>query len=452
MRDIVFKFWSGLGIVSGDMEFEKRQCLDEGRDFSSVAEECEALARQDHLDPKVQTALQMFLDKTIKLPMRKDYPYIEPSDLEGIRKVRGKGPVLPAFKLTREQLRKRLHGAWVGRCCGCLLGMPAECTLRENQRGYLKAAGQWPLTYYFRSHAGALEKYPLPAPVMVDNLQGHMLPDDDINFTVIGLNVLKCYGRNLEPHNVAHYWNSNVSLLKLHTAERIAYRNFANLIMPPDSATYRNVYREGIGAQIRGDIFGYFCPGHPELAADLAWQDGSISHVKNGIYGEMWVGAMLAAAFVTDDIPAIIETGLAQIPVKSRFYEAIQKVLGWYRAGITIDEVQDRIHAEWDERQGYCWLHTISNAMIVASALLWGKEDYGKTICYAVQAALDTDCNAATAGSVFGAIWGIDHIPALWSDPICDTLTTYIAGYNKIKIPVLVDETLELIDKHKTTA
>lgn len=139
------------------------------------------------------------------------------------------------------------------------------------------------------------------------------------------------------------------------------------------------------------------------------------------------------------------------VPARSRFCESIRKVLGWYRDGVTVDQAQDRIHAEWDETQRYCWRHAISNAMIVTTALLWGQGDYGKTICYAVQASFDTDCNGATAGSVVGAMLGSGGIDAKWSDPICDTLQTSVSGFNMVKISALVDETLELIDKHKTT-
>jgi len=450
MAEDIINRWNCLAVAPHDAGFERQQCIDEGRDFSLVAEEYDALVKQDLFDPKVQGAMQAMLDRTVKLPMRKDYPYVEPSDLEGIRKARGKGPALAALTLTRDEIKKRMYGAWIGRCCGCLLGKPVECVQRENQWGFLKEAGQWPLTYYFRRHPAAQEKYKIGGYPMLESIPGAMVCDDDTNYTVIGLNILKNYGRDFKPIDVAHYWHCSVPLLQTCTAERVAYRNFANLIMPPASASYRNIYREAIGAQIRADFFGYVCPGHPELAAEFAWRDASISHVKNGIYGEMWVAAMLAAAFVTDDIPTIIEAGLAQIPATSRFYEAIQKVLGWYRAGITVDEAQDRIHAEWDEKQGYCWVHAISNAMIVTTGLLWGRGDYGMTICTAVQAALDTDCNGATAGSVFGAAFGVDRIDARWTDPINDTLQTSVAGYPSVRISALADETLELAERIKT--
>lgn len=69
----------------------------------------------------------------------------------------------------------------------------------------------------------------------------------------------------------------------------------------------------------------------------------------------------------------------------------------------------------WIKYTGYGWCHTISNAMVVAAALLYGKGDYGKSVCMAVEIGFDTDCNSATVGSVLSMANGIQSIPEYWT-------------------------------------
>lgn len=267
-----------------------------------------------------------------------------------------------------------------------------------------------------------------------------MPEDDDMNYTVIGMAVMKAHGRDFTPEHMAEFWMTNLPIWHTCSAERAAYRNFAQNIEPPASAIVRNPFREWIGAQIRADFFGYAAMGRPELAADFAFRDASISHVKNGIYGEMWVAAMIAAAAVVSDVKEVIEIGLSEIPKKSRLTKAVKEVIKWYDSGIDAEAAIKRIHKRWDEKYVHHWCHTISNAQIVTIGLLWGKKNFGKSICLAVQACFDTDCNGATVGSIIGMMIGAKKLPKKWIGPLNNKLQTGISGYQLVKISKLAKE------------
>ena len=346
-------------------------------------------------------------------------------------------------------LESQIHGAWMGRICGCMLGKTVEGIRTNELLPFLKETGNYPMhRYILRSDLNeeiqSKYKYPFASRCYADTIDG-MPVDDDTNYTVLYQEIVQKYGRDFTPFDVSRAWLHYQPKDAYCTAERVAFCNFVKGYEPPESAIYKNPYREWIGAQIRADYFGYINPGNPEFAAEMAWRDASISHTKNGIYGEMFVAAMLAVAAETKNIKDIILGGLAQIPNTSRLYEEIMFVVDRFENGVSQSDCFKSIHEKYDEHSAHDWCHTISNAMIVAASLLYGGGEYGKSICMSVEVGFDTDCNGATVGSILGMANGIESIPEYWIRPINDTLYTSIFGIDTVKISDRVNLTLEHI-------
>jgi ADP-ribosylglycohydrolase len=443
--------------LSETVLIELEQSEGEGRDVRGFADDARQIFdafREGH--PREDDARNL-IDRIRSAPVVKDYPYVEPADLEGIRKARPKDRVVEkSVRLERRSLYDKIYGAWLGRCAGCLLGKPVEGWHRGRIAGLLKDTGNYPVKFYISSDIdlGLREKYGV-----VDNYKVYgsgkinwinnvscMPEDDDTNYTILYLKTLEQYGRDFTSDNVAESWLANVPIFHVCTAERVAYHNFVNLILPPLSGSWYNAYREWIGAQIRADFFGYINPGDTENAAEYAWRDGRISHTKNGIYGEMFCAAMIARAAVSADIKDIIQSGINEIPEKSRLTESVKKVLSWYENGMDWEGSLGAIHGLWDETNGHHWCHVIPNAMICATALLWGGGDLEKTIGIAVCAGFDTDCNAATTGSITGMIRGVSSLDETWIKPLNNRVKSGIDGFSLTDISELAERTVKLTE------
>ncbi len=452
--------------ISERIEDELAQCRYEGRNIEAY--EPWARAVQAMPDGPEKESLSRSLLLTLEAaPLTKDYALNEPDDYMDICRTLPEGAEV-CLDYQKDGYRDRLRGAWYGRAIGCLLGIPVEGWHRERIKGFLEASGQWPLSDYIHSDVDeALREtygikdcdewgsYDREKICWRNNISSFPV-DDDTNYTVCALRLLETCGKAFSCEDAALNWLMAFPPLHACTAERVAIQNVLNGILPPASAGYLNPYREWIGAQIRGDFFGYICPGNPKAAAGMAWQDARVSHVKNGIYGEMYVAALLSLAGAW--VPAsdwkdenmagswLCENALMQIPPKSRLAQDIARVISLYKADAPFESALELIHGLYDETNGFDWCYVNPNTMIVTACILWYAMDFSSGISRAVESGFDTDCNGATVGSVLGMLQGFSGIEPKWLEGLAPKLHTSVHKYEHLTLEEAVERTLKVME------
>jgi ADP-ribosylglycohydrolase len=424
------------------VDHELRQLEEEGKDVSSYrarwTKEKDDAASRPHF-------ARQFLDQLAPLSNTL-HEHLEPSTLEEIE------VLCPSAEshigdVTKEELPDRIAGGWFGRASGCLLGKPVEKIPRKGIREILTSNNSWPLANYV-TEVGIpeeiLKKYPWNRHYGKESLRENILcmpEDDDMNYPMLNLAVLESAGEGFTTENIAEAWLGMIPVLSTFTAERVAYLNCLQGLRPPETATTRNPYREWIGAQIRGSVFGWVAAGAPLTAAELAFRDARLSHVRNGMYGEMFVSAMTAAACVVRTPLEAVEMGLSCVPSGSRLADAIRFALVLPKTESTWEGALDRLY----ERFGrYHWVHSINNTSLVVAALVYSEGDFERAICNVVMGGWDTDSNGATVGSVMGTLLGANRLPRHWIAPLNNRIRSSLRNFDNLAITQLAERTVKV--------
>jgi len=351
---------------------------------------------------------------------------LEPDDLDGIRALRPAGTRRYWTELPEDTYHDRIEGAIMGRFAGCVLGSIVECWEIDKMERWAEYLGDAfpPTDYWSEAERPHDLKYKTSLREAFTRSKMDGVPtDDDIIYTQLGMLILEDYGPGFSVDDVGAAWMKY--LPHAATAEGVALRNLHNGVPPMAAATVDNPFMFWIGADIRSDPWGYAAPGYPEKAAEFAWHDATISHRRNGIYGAMYFSAVIAAAFATGDPLTALEAGLAEIPADCLLAREIRWAL---EAAGGINDYREARSAVDERFAGMHRIHTINNAALTIWGLTIGGEDFGKVISETVAMGLDNDCTAATAGSIFGAAYGVDAIPEHWTRNFNNKVYSYIIG------------------------
>jgi ADP-ribosylglycohydrolase len=354
-------------------------------------------------------------------------------------------PALPG-RADRSVLFDRIHGGWLGRAAGCLLGKPVEKIPREGIEAILRSTGRWPLDGYFTAAGldpAVAARWPWnrrSAPnSLAENIDG-MPEDDDLNYAILALRLLERRGGEFDTGDVAQAWLDELPAGRVFTAERAVYRNLLEGVAPERAAVRRNPFRAWIGALIRTDVYGWARPGDPRAAARLAWRDGRLSHTGDGLYGAMFVAAMTAAACVADDVETVLAAGLAVVPAGSGLAEAVRYGASLGAGDLPVAGALDALH----DRYGHLhWVHVLNNAATIGFALARGRGAF-ESVCPAVLAGWDTDSVGATVGSVCGTLSGAGRLPSRWVAPLHDRIATSLPGEHHASLRTLSRRTCEV--------
>lgn len=417
-----------------------------GPDLNKLVEQIEEYTRLKHeygaedagrLFADAGRKLEAVLERIKKLPVSDELMKKEPDGLGEIRALREAGPRRLWAKLDEPRYMDRLQGAFIGRMAGCTLGAPVEFWSVEAMEKWAEYIGdRFPNQHYWsriknpnelRYKRSAFEEYTL------QKMDGVPV-DDDIVYTLLGLLIAEEHGPDFTVEDVGAAWLKYLPYAC--TAEDVALKNLKAGMDPRMAANVGNPYCQWIGADIRSDPWGYMTPGWPEKAAEMAWNDATLSHRRNGVYGEMLFSAAIAAAFAVDDPLEAVRAGLTEIPAECALHA---DVLWALEAGKGIHDYR-AARAAADERfDGMSGVHTNNNACLTVFGLMIGGGDFSRTIAETVAMGLDNDCTAATAGSIMGAVLGIGGIPAHWYERFNNKVYSYLNGPESFVISELIE-------------
>lgn len=386
--------------------------------------------------PDSYDALAGFAERVRSLPLRTDWLYVEPNELEEIwAECDPHRPMGQIGSPSVPDCVEKTRTAFLSAVCGCILGKPLEIdpTLPELKNAG-ESVGEWPLHDYIPEKLlNALGKRHGDWSETVRETIQYVAPDDDINYSILGMLALEKKGLAFARTDLMDLWLHNLPPLFTWGPERaFLLRSGMHSIDAQGEPPFQNWVEmwnpsdEACGAAIRVDAYGYACPGRPALAAELAWRDSGMTHRRAGIYASMFIAAAIATAYVACDPLDIFRTALQFVPRKSRFYEIVSDCLSIVASASDWLEGYEGIHAKYKE-YGHCRLYQECGLLINSARFATGIAD---AFCKQVSQGCDTDCFGEIIGSIMGAYFGPGNLDPRWLAPFNDDLRTSLACFH----------------------
>jgi len=279
----------------------------------------------------------------------------------------------PAYQDSSDY-RQRVRGCWIGKTMGGGIGAPYEGD-------------------------------PLPHRLTPADLHIDQGPNDDLELQLLWLRLAEQHGLALRSKHFTPVWLEQLGRGFGCDEYGMAVFNLRRGLMPPATGYVDNWFINGMGAAIRAEIWGCLFPGNPAAAGFYAEQDATLDHHGEGVWGEIFLASVVSEAFFCVSASEALERGLRHIPSASRVSQAVRFTRELVGRSDDVCYIRNEImHAFGSHNFTDC----LMNLCFITAALLLGEGDFVRTVLTAVNFGMDTDCTAATCGSLFGLIHGPD--------------------------------------------
>lgn len=281
-------------------------------------------------------------------------------------------------------LRDKIHGGFLGQVLGDLNGL-------QHEMKYI-------------SEPGSVSAY-TPA------LPKGAWTDDDTDFEWVYVVAMESHGAIPLPYpRLGELWKAHINR-RFWCANEYARQLMDLGIDPPlTGKPALNPWSDfNISGQFVSETFGLMSPGMPQTAARLGLHHTHVTIDGEPAQATQFFTSMIATAFFTADMEAILNAGMAAVDPASVIREIAGDVRAWHRqfpkdwraARRLVKEKYSRHNGAERDRNG----HELNTASAVA-ALLYGEGDFIRTLTMAFNFGWDADNNAATAGTILGVIKG----------------------------------------------
>jgi len=303
----------------------------------------------------------------------------------------------------------KVYGCWIGKSIGGSIGTPLE-----GEKKFINLPYEYP---------------------------EEIFANDDLDLQLVWLDILKKKGIKINSQDFAEGWRNNITYP--FDEYGVAKANLKLGLKPPITGIYNNWFKNCMGAPIRSEIWACISPGKPEVAGYYAFQDASVDHWDEGVYGEIFLAVLESIVFVENNIEKAINEAVKFLPDTSKVYQVVKFTYFLHKEGKDLKEIREKIIEKFGHHN---FTDCVQNIGFIILGLLKGEGDFLKTIIEAVSCGYDTDCTGATAGAIAGILLGKEE---MMKQAKTKTDERIVCGWgiSEIEVPNNIEELTEEVVK-----